>query len=90
MTSDWIFIPQLDSIGGDLCYTGVCDLASAPAAAIAVNTLGFYKEKITFPLVASPYFTSPRDGLYIRRRVLPTEHGYTEKESIDYNKYLLK
>jgi hypothetical protein len=91
---EWLFVPLRDSIGGDITFTRVCDLALCPPETVAVNTLGFYKHCISLPLVYSPYFKSEHDGIYIRRSALPTEIVETTNEAdidaVELETYLLR
>lgn len=93
MNDEWIFIPQRDSHGGDMYFIkGKCDLNSAPPDCVAVNTLGFYKSSIVFPLVESPYF-SDTDGVYLRKSALPECMRVNCAPNIDpsvLNKYLIE
>lgn len=95
--NNWIFVPLMDSIGEDHMYTGSCDLAMATGETVAVNTLGFYKRRVTFPLVSSAYYKSANDGIYIRRSLFSFDEWVAPnfvqlskiQESWD-DKYLLK
>ncbi len=84
--SKWIFVPNLDSIGNDILKAPPRALDVVPAEAVAVNTLGFVKNKVVFPLVPSAFY-SPNDGIYIRRDVLPMDTDIYDSQNLE--KYLL-
>jgi glycosyltransferase involved in cell wall biosynthesis len=69
---EWVFIPGLDSTGGDICYdkNNTKSRASQNPNYIAYNTLGYIKDIVNFPLKPSPYFSST-DGIYIRKDYKP-------------------
>ena len=68
---NWIFHKNLDSNGNDIAYVGkkshteLLKIAENIKSCIAVNTLGFLKNNINFPLVKSPYFKGD-DGIFIK------------------------
>jgi hypothetical protein len=89
--SEWIFIAQKDSLGNDLYHKQSINLDDIPEDCVAVNTLGFYKHKITLPLVSSNYF-SEKDGIYIRKNIIERllEEQYIDLTEYSLNKYNVK
>ena len=68
---DFVFIQGYDSKGEDLYHKNkdTCDILSIAVfdyQCVAVNTLGFFKHKVTLPLVKSEYFRD-HDGIYIKK-----------------------
>jgi hypothetical protein len=94
----WLFYPHLDHIGDDIRCIGkkstdeMTRVAGSHAPCIAVNTLGFLKHTVNFPLSSSPWFGST-DGIYIRRdrvkRIKLLSNWYSRDVLLkEYNRYL--
>lgn len=72
---EWVFFQGLDHIGDDIRCAGrkSATLLTAEAVAtdtcVAVNSLGFLKSAVRFPLSPSQWF-GPRDGIWIKRSSL--------------------
>ena len=71
-TPAWMFVPGLDSVGGDICTVEASSIAppftelrAAYPTAVGVNTLGYVKYAITWPLVSSALIDKVQDGLFI-------------------------
>ena len=72
LQSQFIFIPNLDQHGNDICYKKVSlheqfKIAIQDDNCIGFNTLGFFKNKLT-ELNPSKYF-GKNDGLYVKKQV---------------------
>jgi hypothetical protein len=69
----WIFYPYKDSPNYDVNRinpeTVRTFLATADDSVVAVNTLGFVKSRVSFPLQTSSFF-SVSDGIFIRKHVV--------------------
>jgi FkbM family methyltransferase len=70
--NDWIFFEGLDSCNYDIKTIGrtgadeLLEKAEQTPNCVAVNTLGFLKNYITYPLCPSPWFKKG-DGIWIKR-----------------------
>jgi GR25 family glycosyltransferase involved in LPS biosynthesis len=79
---NWEFIIKQDSMGHDISFVGRQSIDKYIARAfftpscVAFNTLGFFKDSITRPLVTSPYFKDC-DGIYIKKGLI--ENSSKEK-----------
>ena len=69
---EWDFYPNLDSMDHDIgCQK--CSIEELKekvrnrSDVYAVNTAGFMKSKVVFPLVSSPYLMKKGDGIYVKR-----------------------
>ena len=78
MTTNYIFIPNVDHIGDDICFNrlNIQDMmifADKDNNCAGFNTLGFFKSKIdTNNLKLSQYF-GPTDGIYIKKMHQPIQ-----------------
>jgi GR25 family glycosyltransferase involved in LPS biosynthesis len=74
--SGWLFIPNKDSMYGDVRHEpdrskeDLLFLAGITDHCIAVNTLGFFKSTVTFPLISPFAFGTKGQGIYIKRSYL--------------------
>lgn len=70
----WTFYPGVDSGGGDLCRLPVVDRGLARRrGAVAINTLGFAKHTVHWPLKPTAFIHDdiPGSGIYIRTSGTP-------------------
>ena len=76
MSCEWIFYPRVDSSDNDYGRVDASKvpeiLKDPPVNIIAINSLGFMKSRVVFPLQESHYF-GINDGIYIRK--LPLSEG---------------
>lgn len=97
-STKWIFYPRLDHIGDDIQCIGkksnkeLIQIAHSLPACVAINTLGFFKHTVKFPLSSSEWF-GQNDGVFIRRdrikRIKILSNWYSKEDLIkEYNKYL--
>jgi len=87
LSSDWIFYPNLDSIGNDIhsiqgSVEKIKECARINSKCIACNTVGYLKSKITFPLVKSKYLYKKEDGIFIKKQKI-----YTNQLDVDWDFY---
>jgi GR25 family glycosyltransferase involved in LPS biosynthesis len=73
----WDFYENFDSGGNDIKRLENRNIeymkkeALNESTCIAFNSLGFLKSRVTFPLIKSPYISSP-DGLYVKKSYKPS------------------
>jgi hypothetical protein len=73
-SGEWVFYEFLDSVGGDvgqcLGWRPALELKQAAAVmsnALAVNSAGYVKSRVRFPLTAVRCLATPGSGLYIKQ-----------------------
>jgi GR25 family glycosyltransferase involved in LPS biosynthesis len=68
---DWIFYSKLDQLGQDIYRAdsnkNLLSIAESTDGCVAVNTLGYLKSNVQFPLQSSIYFKE-KDGIYIHKK----------------------
>ena len=76
--TNWIFYPMKDSVGDgskDMIriepsqVQAFVSSESMHPKIVAINTLGFIKSQIVFPLQTSPFFGAG-DGLYVKAEIV--------------------
>lgn len=71
-TKHFVFIPNLDIIGNDIYYhrksiEELLNIAYKDPKCIAVNTLGFFKNKLEKDKLSSSQYFKEGDGIYIKK-----------------------
>ena len=71
---DWVFCEGVDMVNCDIQrvdhrqpHSLMLKAAAAVPGCVAVNTLGFTKHRVVFPLKSTPWLNGPGTGLYIRK-----------------------
>jgi len=73
MEDQFDFYPRMDSKDNDLFYVpnkkleDMMEIAKKDPRIRAFNTLGFFKTKVHL-LESSPYYSSPNDGIYVKKQ----------------------